>query len=105
MSVKRPVKVKIGPSVYRILWPEETPDGADWAGLTDHYALKMFVVSANNRLMQKEVLWHEIDHGIQYVYGIQATEMDGECQARVRGFGGVQVIRDNPSVMTWLMEK
>ena len=104
-NVLRPTNVRVGPFNYRIEYPAEMPSvNADLEGLSDHRNHLILVHISQSEDKMREVLWHEIDHCIQYTYGMGGADMDGECQALVRGMGGLQVLRDNPGLVTWLVE-
>ena len=101
---KRPVKVKIGPLDYAVLWVD-----AAWSldtrlnGQIDYSYQIIRVAEWMPSTQQAITLLHEIVHGIHNNTN-NSDDMNAEEIACMVSRGLVACWRDNPTLMDWLKE-
>jgi hypothetical protein len=92
--------VKIGPMVYAVSIVErlQSDDGRKLDGHIVYSALSVKVDAALAPQMQRQVLWHEILHGILSQSGLPDIGDKEEDLIDVLAYGIVGVLADNPEL-------
>ena len=114
MKVERPTRLRIGPFTYRVAWEDVIYDTND-AGETDetmpilsarveHANLTIRVLKSLAIPVQRKSLLHEVIHACNWITG-HADRTDEEQIVRSLAFPILDVLRDNPRFVAWLMEK
>jgi hypothetical protein len=102
-----PKQIRIGPHDYQVeLMPTEwsraeTGEVATFGLVSEFDQVIRLRDDMKSRSMAMEVALHEIAHAILRPLDLEIEEM----LAQVIGVGLTQVIRDNPNLLEWLMEK
>jgi hypothetical protein len=107
-----PKQLKIQGKTYKIDGPEEILDEADELGHT--YAYKCLIRYGHNATEEpqqlRDTILHEVLHALYYENGLanelKTTDDDLEEQVvRRTATGMLQILRDNPQLIKFLLEK
>lgn len=113
---KRPTELRVGPRVYTVHWSQEAwdsvrlnddlPEGQ--MGRTKHFPLEVWVRPDLHPAQQRETLLHEILHCVFSTYLPEMSNVKDLSNLEEFLVDGLdvpllQVLRDNPKVLAWLV--
>ena len=98
-----PKKIKIGYKVYDVVWSKEPilHDGQRVDGLHSFSQDKLFIDASKKGAYAKDVLMHEILHGIFDIWDIKTTDGEERVVTAI-STGLVTVLNDNPQLRKYL---
>lgn len=89
-------QVKIGGITYAITRDATLPD-TGFSGQIRYQRCQIVIADNLHPVAARQVLWHEIVHGIMQQAGIQEQP---ESLVEAISYGVLQVLRDNPGILT-----
>jgi hypothetical protein len=116
-----PKPVRIGPHQWRFVWVTPTPaapvetaqfaadpapratadeDAWGWCSYGDHM-IQLHPELARRPSLFAEVLWHEVGHAINHIYGVKDGQDEEEFTTQ-SARGWLQVFRDNRHFFTYI---
>lgn len=105
--MNRPTSVKIFGQKYKVKYvPVLEDEGADLLGLTDSKTNTITVVSTLQEDKMASVLMHEITHAIIDESTMSLRRRFGlEEVCDIVGYHVTNVLRDNPSIVEWILKE
>lgn len=98
-TASAPKRILILSKRFKVV-PQTKETMPDEAGLSDVMAQKLHYRTDDHFEGQRDTLLHEVIHGIEIQLGLRLTE----AQVTALAGGLLQVMRDNPTFVGWLVE-
>lgn len=108
--MKRPNKIKVGPTTWKILYDSEKLSTPASLGETNSFTGEIIISEDLNPQIEVETVLHEVFHAIYATFAFHWKDVKSgyDREERVVGFTAAAllgVMKDNPKFVEWVMQK